>query len=76
MLYAVIAASLTVELHLLQLYADPYKGMITKEDGSEVEEDIYEAYNMSLVRMICTTCKTVAFKMTNMIASFDCFCSC
>lgn len=33
----------------LQIYADPYKGMVTKEDGSEVEEEIYEAYNMSLV---------------------------
>ncbi len=34
-----------------QVFADPYKATIAKEDGSEVEEDIYEAYNMSLVRL-------------------------
>lgn len=33
-----------------QVFSDAYKGTVTKEDGSEVEEDIYEAYNLSLVR--------------------------
>jgi hypothetical protein len=33
----------------LQLFADPYKATIAKEDGSEVEEDIYESYNLTLV---------------------------
>jgi hypothetical protein len=31
------------------LRGDPYKGIVVKEDGSEVEEDVYEAYNMSLL---------------------------
>jgi len=31
------------------LRGDPYKGIVAKEDGSEVEEDIYEAYNLSLL---------------------------
>ena len=30
-------------------YSDAYKGLVNKEDGSEVEEDIYEAYNLGLV---------------------------
>jgi hypothetical protein len=33
----------------VQVFADPYKATVTKENGSEVEEDIYEAYNLSLV---------------------------
>ncbi len=35
-------------LHV-QVYGDAYKGKVTKESGDEVEEDIYEAYNLSLV---------------------------
>ena len=31
------------------VFSDAYKGNVTKEDGSEVEEDIYEAYNLSLL---------------------------
>jgi len=31
------------------IFSDPYKATVTKEDGSEVEEDIYEAYNFGLV---------------------------
>ena len=31
-------------------YSDAYKAPVTKEDGSEVDEDIYEAYNLGLVR--------------------------
>jgi hypothetical protein len=34
------------------VFADPYKATITKEDGSEVEEDIYEAYNLTLVCLV------------------------
>lgn len=37
---------------LSQLFADPYKALISKEDGSEVEEDVYEAYNLTLVRCL------------------------
>ena len=33
----------------MQVFADPYKATVTKEDGSEVEEDIYEAYNLGCV---------------------------
>lgn len=33
----------------MQVFSDPYKATVTKEDGSEVEEDIYEAYNLGLV---------------------------
>lgn len=32
------------------IFSDPYKATVTKEDGTEVEEDIYEAYNFGLVR--------------------------
>jgi len=31
------------------VFADPYKATIAKEDGSEVEEDIYESYNLTLI---------------------------
>eukprot|EP00353_Schmidingerella_taraikaensis_P008761 CAMPEP_0185582094 /NCGR_PEP_ID=MMETSP0434-20130131/19789_1 /TAXON_ID=626734 ORGANISM="Favella taraikaensis, Strain Fe Narragansett Bay" /NCGR_SAMPLE_ID=MMETSP0434 /ASSEMBLY_ACC=CAM_ASM_000379 /LENGTH=177 /DNA_ID=CAMNT_0028200801 /DNA_START=27 /DNA_END=560 /DNA_ORIENTATION=+ len=31
------------------LYGDPYKATISKEDGTEVEEDIYEAHNLTLL---------------------------
>lgn len=34
-------------------YSDAYKGMVNKDDGSEAEEDIYEAYNLGLVRRAC-----------------------
>ncbi len=36
---------------MTQLFADPYKATITKDDGSEVEEDIYESYNLTLVML-------------------------
>ena len=40
-----------------QLFADPYKATITKDDGSEVEEDIYESYNLTLVMLsVCCWC--------------------
>ncbi len=32
-----------------QVFGDPYKATVTKESGAEVEEDIYEAYNLGLV---------------------------
>ena len=35
--------------NVFSLFGDPYKGTVVKEDGSEVEEDIYEAYNLSLL---------------------------
>lgn len=31
------------------VFSDPYKANVMKEDGTEVEEDIYEAYNFGLV---------------------------
>ena len=31
------------------VFSDPYKATVTKENGSEVEEDVYEAYNLGLV---------------------------
>lgn len=31
------------------VFADAYKATVTKEDGSEVEEDVYEQYNLGLV---------------------------
>lgn len=34
-----------------QVFSDAYKATVTKEDGNEVEEDIYEAYNLGLVRV-------------------------
>ena len=30
-------------------FSDPYKFTVMKNDGSEVEDDIYEAYNISLL---------------------------
>jgi len=30
-------------------FSDPYKATVMKNDGSEVEDDIYEAYNLSLL---------------------------
>lgn len=30
-------------------FSDPYKATVMKNDGTEVEEDIYEAYNISLL---------------------------
>jgi hypothetical protein len=39
-----------------QIFGDPYKATVSKEDGSEVEEDIYEAYNLSLVRAAGAAC--------------------
>ena len=30
-------------------FSDPYKATVMKNDGTEVEEDIYEAYNLSLL---------------------------
>jgi hypothetical protein len=37
------------------VFSDPYKATVSKEDGSEVEEDIYEAYNFGLVRCLRET---------------------
>lgn len=31
-------------------HSDAYKATVTKEDMSEVEEDLYESYNLGLVR--------------------------
>jgi hypothetical protein len=30
-------------------FSDPYKATVSKSDGTDVEEDIYEAYNISLL---------------------------
>lgn len=38
-------------------YSDAYKAPVSKEDGSEVEEDIYEAYNLGLVSTRLRTAK-------------------
>ena len=32
------------------VFSDPYKATVTKENGTEEEQDIYEAYNFGLVR--------------------------
>ena len=46
---------------------------MTKEDGSEVEEDIYEAYNLGLVSAACSLCALrLAFRVRSALTASSC----